>query len=157
VLPSNIAKLPDGRARQRLEKQEHGRASMLARRWSTRSESSSVSSGSRRCFRGLAKNTAHVVTPFAPLNLTCRRCSRTGYAAPPRLADLVHLKAQGLHAFADVVFACRVYGVLEVRTRIAKRHRTHGPRCRLQPVRERRDATSVASLPVHCACHEVCF
>lgn len=71
--PSDMAKLPEGRAKQRLRKQEYRKASVRAKvehpfrvfKWQF---------GLVKVrFRGLAKNTAHVVTLFALSNLWMAR------------------------------------------------------------------------------------
>jgi IS5 family transposase len=66
--PSDIAKLPDGRARQRLEKQEHGKASVRAKVEHPFRVIKRQFGLTKVRFRGLAKNTAHVVTLFALSN-----------------------------------------------------------------------------------------
>ena len=55
--PSDMAKMPEGRAKARARKQEYQKASIRA----------------KVRFKGLAKNTAHVITLFALSNLWMAR------------------------------------------------------------------------------------
>jgi len=82
--PSDIAKLPEGRAKTRVQKKERRKASVRAK----------VEHPFRviKCqfglvkvrFRGLAKNTAHVVTLFALSNLWMMRKQLMTMTAPVR-------------------------------------------------------------------------
>lgn len=67
--PSDIAKLPDGRVEERLKKQEHGKASVRAKVEHPFRVIKRRFGLTKVRFRGLAKNTAHVVTLFALSNL----------------------------------------------------------------------------------------
>ena len=71
--PSDIAKLPDGRAKQRLKKQEHGKASVRAKVEHPFRVIKRQFGLAKVRFRGLAKNTAHVLTLFALSNLWMAR------------------------------------------------------------------------------------
>ena len=83
--PSDIAKMPESRARQRLEKQEHRKASIRAKvEHPFRVIKRQVGLAKVR-FRGLAKNTAHVITLFALSNLWMARkklMAMTGVVRP---------------------------------------------------------------------------
>jgi len=71
--PSDIAKLPQGRARQRLEKQEYRKASVRAKVEHPFRVIKRQFGLAKVRFRGLAKNTAHVITLFALSNLWMAR------------------------------------------------------------------------------------
>jgi transposase, IS5 family len=71
--PSDIAKLPEGRSKQRLQKQEHGKASVRAKVEHPFRVIKRQFGLMKVRFRGLAKNTAHVVTLFALSNLWMAR------------------------------------------------------------------------------------
>ena len=73
--PSDIAKLPEGRAKQRLKKQEHSKASVRAKVEHPFRVIKRQFGLAKVRFRGLAKNTAHVVTLFALSNLWMARRS----------------------------------------------------------------------------------
>ena len=71
--PSDIAKMPEGRAKKRLQKKEHRKASIRAKvEHPFRVIKRQVGLAKVR-FRGLAKNTAHVITLFALSNLWMAR------------------------------------------------------------------------------------
>jgi len=67
--PSDIAKLPEGRAKAKLQKAEHRKASMRAKVEHPFRVIKRQFGLVKVRFRGLAKNTAHVVTLFALSNL----------------------------------------------------------------------------------------
>jgi transposase, IS5 family len=67
--PSDIAKLPEGRAKQRLKKQERSKASVRAKVEHPFRVIKRQFGLLKVRFRGLVKNTAHVVTLFALSNL----------------------------------------------------------------------------------------
>ena len=67
--PSDIAKLPDGRAKERIQKQEHRKASVRAKVEHPFRVIKRQFGLTKVRFKGLAKNTAHVVTLFALSNL----------------------------------------------------------------------------------------
>jgi transposase, IS5 family len=70
---SDIAKLPEGRARKRLQKREHRKASMRAK-VEHRFRVIKRQFGLMKVrFRGLQKNTAHLLTLFALSNLWMAR------------------------------------------------------------------------------------
>jgi len=71
--PSDIAKLPEGRAKQRIKKQEHSKASVRATVEHPFRVIKRQFGLAKVRFRGLAKNTAHVVTLFALSNLWMAR------------------------------------------------------------------------------------
>jgi IS5 family transposase len=71
--PSDIAKMPEGRAKQRVQKQEHGKASIRAKVEHPFRVIKRQFGLVKVRFRGLAKNTAHVVTLFALSNLWMAR------------------------------------------------------------------------------------
>ena len=71
--PSDIAKLPDGRAKERLTKREHRKASVRAKVEHPFRVIKRQFGLAKVRFRGLAKNTAHVVTLFALSNLWMAR------------------------------------------------------------------------------------
>ena len=71
--PSDIAKLPEGRAKQRLQKKEHGKASVRAKVEHPFRVIKRQFGLMKVRFRGLLKNTAHVVTLFALSNLWMAR------------------------------------------------------------------------------------
>ena len=71
--PSDIAKLPEGRAKQRVKKQEHRKASVRAKVEHPFRVIKRQFGLLKVRFRGLAKNTAHVVTLFALSNLWMAR------------------------------------------------------------------------------------
>jgi IS5 family transposase len=67
--PSDIAKLPEGRAKAKVQKIEHGKASVRAKVEHPFRVIKRQFGLVKVRFRGLAKNTAHVVTLFALSNL----------------------------------------------------------------------------------------
>jgi transposase, IS5 family len=67
--PSDIAKMPEGRAKKRLQKQEHRKASVRAKVEHPFRVIKRQFGLVKVRFRGLVKNTAHVVTLFALSNL----------------------------------------------------------------------------------------
>lgn len=67
--PSDIAKMPEGRAKKRVQKQEHRKASIRAKVEHPFRVIKRQFGLVKVRFRGLAKNTAHVVTLFALSNL----------------------------------------------------------------------------------------
>jgi IS5 family transposase len=71
--PSDIAKLPAGRAKTRIQKNEHGKASVRAKVEHPFRVIKRQFGLVKVRFRGLAKNTAHVVTLFALSNLWMAR------------------------------------------------------------------------------------
>jgi IS5 family transposase len=71
--PSDMAKLSEGRAKQRLKKQEHGKASVRAKVEHPFRVIKRQFGLVKVRFRRLAKNTAHVVTLFALSNLWMAR------------------------------------------------------------------------------------
>jgi IS5 family transposase len=71
--PSDIAKLPHGRARKKAQKTEHGKASVRAKVEHPFRVIKRQFGLAKVRFRGLAKNTAHVVTLFALSNLWMAR------------------------------------------------------------------------------------
>ena len=71
--PSDIAKLPAGRSKQRLERQERSKASVRAKVEHPFRVIKRQFGLVKVRFRGLAKNTAHVVTLFALSNLWMAR------------------------------------------------------------------------------------
>ena len=71
--PSDMAKLPEDRSKQRLKKQEHGKASVRAQVENPFRVIKRQFGLAKVGFRGLAKNTAHVVTLFALSNLWMAR------------------------------------------------------------------------------------
>lgn len=71
--PSDIAKLPDGRAKTRLQKREHDKASVRAKGEHPFRVIKRQFGLVKVRFRGLAKNTAHIVTLFALSNLWMAR------------------------------------------------------------------------------------
>src|SRR5512135_1335089 len=71
--PSDIAKMPEGRAKTRLEKIEKAKASVRAKVEHPFRVIKRQFSLSKVRFRGLAKNTAHVITLFALSNLWMAR------------------------------------------------------------------------------------
>jgi transposase, IS5 family len=71
--PSDMAKLPEGRAKERLKKQEHGKASVRAKVEHPFRVIKRQFGLAKVRFRGLAKNTSHVVTLFALSNLWMAR------------------------------------------------------------------------------------
>jgi transposase, IS5 family len=71
--PSDIAKLPEGRKKKRLKKQEHKKASVRAKVEHPFRVIKRQFGLLKVRFRGLAKNTAHVVTLFALSNLWMAR------------------------------------------------------------------------------------
>jgi len=79
--PSDIAKLPEGRTKQRLQKQEHGKASVRAKVEHPLRVIKRQFGLVKVRFRGLAKNTAHVVTSFALSNLWMARRTLMAMAA----------------------------------------------------------------------------
>lgn len=71
--PSDIAKLPEGRARARIQNKEHQKASVRAKGEHPFRVIKRQFGLVKVRFRGLAKNTAHVVTLFALSNLWMAR------------------------------------------------------------------------------------
>lgn len=71
--PSDIAKLPDGRAKEHVQKQEHRKASVRAKVEHPFRVIKRQFGLTKVRFKGLAKNTAHVVTLFALSNLWMAR------------------------------------------------------------------------------------
>ncbi len=71
--PSDIAKLPEGRKKQRLRRREHGKATVRAKVEHPFRVIKRQFGLLKVRFRGLAKNTAHVVTLFALSNLWMAR------------------------------------------------------------------------------------
>jgi len=67
--PSNIAKLPEGRRKTAIQKQEHRKASIRAKVEHPFRVIKRQFGLTKVRFRGLAKNTAHVITLFALSNL----------------------------------------------------------------------------------------
>ncbi|GAB3653515.1 hypothetical protein GCM10028813_25140 [Ramlibacter alkalitolerans] len=67
--PSDIAKMPEGRAKKRVQKQEHRKASIRAKVEHPFRVIKRQFGLVKVRFRGLAKNTAHAVTLFALSNL----------------------------------------------------------------------------------------
>jgi IS5 family transposase len=67
--PSDIAKLPEGRAKKKVQKTEHGKASVRAKVEHPFRVIKRQFGLVKVRFRGLTKNTAHVVTLFALSNL----------------------------------------------------------------------------------------
>ena len=86
--PSDIARLPAGRSKQRLERQERSKASVRAKVEHPFRVIKRQFGLVKVRFRGLAKNTAHVVTLFALSNLWMarRRLMAMGAAVRPRTA-----------------------------------------------------------------------
>lgn len=79
--PSDIAKLPDGRRKTAARKREHGKASVRAKVEHPFRVIKRQFGLMKVRFRGLAKNTAHVVTLFALSNLWMTRRSLMAVAA----------------------------------------------------------------------------
>ena len=71
--PSDIAKMPDGRAKTRMRKEEHRKASIRAKVEHPFRVIKRQFGLLKVRFRGLAKNTAHVITLFALSNLWMAR------------------------------------------------------------------------------------
>ncbi len=71
--PSDIAKMPDGRAKTRIRKQEHRKASIRAKVEHPFRVIKRQFGLTKVRFKGLAKNTAHVMTLFALSNLWMAR------------------------------------------------------------------------------------
>ena len=71
--PSDIAKLPDGRAKERVQRQEHSKASERAKVEHPFRVIKRQFGLMKVRFKGLAKNTAHVITLFALSNLWMAR------------------------------------------------------------------------------------
>jgi len=71
--PSDIAKMPEGRAKTRIQKAEHAKASMRAKVEHPFRVIKRQFGLTKVRFKGLAKNTAHVVTLFALSNLWMAR------------------------------------------------------------------------------------
>ncbi len=86
--PSDIAKLPEGRAKQRLKRQEHSKASVRAKVEHPFRVIKRQFGLVKVRFRGLAKNTSHVVTLFALSNLWMarRQLMAMGAAVRPNTA-----------------------------------------------------------------------
>ena len=79
--PSDIAKLPEGGAKERLKRQEHGKASVRAKLEHPFRVIKRQFGLVMVRFRGLAKNTAHVVTLLALSNLWMARRQLMAMAA----------------------------------------------------------------------------
>jgi IS5 family transposase len=79
--PSDIAKLPDGKAKTRLQEHERGKASVRAKVEHPFRVIKRQFALMKVRFRGLAKNTAHVVTLFALSNLWMARRQLMAMAA----------------------------------------------------------------------------
>jgi IS5 family transposase len=71
--PSDIAKLPEGKAKARVKKQEHEKASVRAKGEHPFRVVKRQFGFVKVRFKGLVKNTAHVVTLFALSNLWMSR------------------------------------------------------------------------------------
>ena len=71
--PSDMAKMPEGRAKTRVQKQEHRKASIRAKVEHPFRVIKRQFGLVKVRFKGLAKNTAHVVTLFALSNLWMAR------------------------------------------------------------------------------------
>jgi len=71
--PSDIAKIPEGRAKTRIQKEEHRKASIRAKVEHPFRVIKRQFGLTKVRFKGLAKNTAHVVTLFALSNLWMAR------------------------------------------------------------------------------------
>ncbi len=71
--PSDIAKMPEGRAKTRIQKEEHRKASIRAKVEHPFRVIKRQFGLTKVRFKGLAKNTAHVVTLFALSNLWMAR------------------------------------------------------------------------------------
>jgi IS5 family transposase len=71
--PSDIAKMPEGRAKTRIQKEEHSKASIRAKVEHPFRVIKRQFGLTKVRFKGLAKNTAHVVTLFALSNLWMAR------------------------------------------------------------------------------------
>ena len=71
--PSDIAKMPDGKAKARIQKQEHDKASVRAKVEHPFRVIKRQFGLAKVRFKGLAKNTAHVITLFALSNLWMAR------------------------------------------------------------------------------------
>ena len=71
--PSDIAKMPEGRAKTRVQKQEHSKASVRAKVEHPFRVIKRQFGLMKVRFKGLAKNTAHVITLFALSNLWMAR------------------------------------------------------------------------------------
>lgn len=82
--PSDMAKLPEGRAKERLKKKEHSKASVRAKVEHPFRVIKRQFGLMKVRFRGLAKNTAHVVTLFALSNLWMARKKLMAMAAVVR-------------------------------------------------------------------------
>jgi IS5 family transposase len=83
--PSDIAKMAEGRAKKRVQKQEHRKASVRAKVEHPFRVIKRQFGLAKVRFRGLAKNTAHVVTLFALSNLWMARkqlMAMTGVVRP---------------------------------------------------------------------------
>ena len=83
--PSDIAKLPEGRAKTKVQKTEHRKASMRAKVEHPFRVIKRQFRLVKVRFRGLAKNTAHVVTLFALSNLWMARKQLMASAGAVRL------------------------------------------------------------------------
>ena len=71
--PSDIAKMPDGKGKVRVQKQEHSKASVRAKVEHPFRVIKRQFGLAKVRFKGLAKNTAHVITLFALSNLWMTR------------------------------------------------------------------------------------
>ena len=83
--PSDIAKLPDGRGKTRLQKSEHRKASVRAKVEHPFRVIKRQFGLVKVRFKGLAKNTAHVITLFALSNLWMARKQLIGMQEQGRL------------------------------------------------------------------------
>ena len=83
--PSDIAKLPEGRVKARVQKVEHRKASVRAKVEHPFRVIKRQFGLAKVRFRGLAKNTAHVVTLFALSNLWMARKQLMAMTAVVRL------------------------------------------------------------------------
>lgn len=83
--PSDIAKMPDGRAKTRVQKQEHRKASVRAKVEHPFRVIKRQFGLAKVRFRGLQKNTAHLLTLFALSNLWMARKPLMALQGPVRL------------------------------------------------------------------------
>ena len=81
VRPSDIAKLPEGRGKKAIQKQEHCKASVRAKVEHPFRVIKRQFALTKVRFRGLAKSTAHVITLFALSNLWMARRQLMAMAA----------------------------------------------------------------------------
>jgi hypothetical protein len=102
--PSDIAKLPEGRAKARVQKEEHRKASVRAKVEHPFRVIKRQFGLVKVRFRGLAKNTAHVVTLFALSNLWMARKQLMAMTGVVRLMVLVDVLFAGTgSAVVDVI------------------------------------------------------